>query len=349
MRLTIRLRVAALCAALAVGCVALVLGASFLLIDGFLKDTLEAGAARDISNRLAAQYVLATLGVALLASALGYLIASRALAPVGRMATVAQRVSRERLGERIALDGPQDELRDLADALDAMLDRLQAAVEAQGRFVANASHELRTPLTVLRTEAEVTLEDPDATREDLRHMGEVVIETTDRTAKLLDGLLVLTTAMQGEPRKEKTDLGRLARRALDSTSREAAAAQVTIESHLVPATVTGDPALLERMVANLLENAVRHNRPGGTAYLSMRIEHDRVHLHVVNDGERIPDADVERLTAPFQRLRRTHDGKGAGLGLSIVQAVVDAHGGTLELRARPEGGLDAEVGLPYSA
>lgn len=350
--MTIRLRVALLFAGLAVGCTALVLGASFWLLGGHFDRTLPAVYADALRSQLAGQYLLALGGVALIASGLGWLIAARALAPVARMASVAGRVTRESLGERIALDGPRDELRDLADGLDGMLDRLQEVLEAQGRFVANASHELRTPLTVIRTEAEVTLADPDATVEDLREMGRIVVRTAERTGEMLDGLLVLAVAAQGDLRQEPADLAALGRRVASSSAREAHAAGVDLAADSGNRTpVHGDPALLERMIANLVENAIRHNRPGGTARLV--VDHDELRdvarVRVTNDGEPVPADAVERLTAPFQRMRRTYEHGSAGLGLSIVRAVAEAHGGALTLEPRPAGGLEATVSLPVAA
>jgi signal transduction histidine kinase len=279
----------------------------------------------------------------LIAVGLGWLVATHALAPVQRMADVARRISHERLGERIALEGPKDELHELADGLDAMLDRLQAAVEAQGRFVANASHELRTPLTVMQTELDVTLSDPDATAAELRRMGEVLQESTARTSELLDALLVLASASRGTMRDEPADLGAIGERVAVAAGREARAAGIDLSVAVEPAPVRGDPALLERMVANLVENAIRHNRSGGSARLVV----GPGQVRVTNDGEPIPAEALPRLTEPFERLTRCSQVRGSGLGLSIVQAVAHAHGGAVALAGRPGGGLDATVTLPY--
>jgi hypothetical protein len=227
-----------------------------------------------------------------------------------------------------------------------MLDRLQDAVEGQRRFVANASHELRTPMTVIRTEAEVTLADPDASVEELREMGRVVIETTDRTEALLDGLLVLAVSTRGARRDAPVDLAEAARRVVASARREAAGAGVALDADIGEARVLGDEPLLERLLGNLVENAIRHNGPGGRAWLEVRATGGEAVLRVVNDGPMLADETLERLTEPFERGHRRRQPRGAGLGLSIVRAVADAHGGRLTLAARPEGGLVADVRLP---
>ncbi|HSD81836.1 MAG TPA: histidine kinase dimerization/phospho-acceptor domain-containing protein, partial [Solirubrobacteraceae bacterium] len=262
-RPTVRLRLAALYAALVVATTIVLLGVSWWLMRSHLYRTLPDGEAHDLSARLLTQYAIALAGIALLAGTIGWLVAGRVLAPLRRMTATARRVSEERLDERIGLEGPDDELRELGDTLDAMLDRLQAAVDAQRRFVANASHELRSPLTVIRTEADVTLADPGADVQQLREMGQVVLEATDRTEALLDGLLVLARAQRELRGDRPVDLAGLVRRAAAQVAREASAARVALRVRAEPAVVVGDEPLLERLVANLAENAVRHNEPGG--------------------------------------------------------------------------------------
>ena len=348
-RPTIRLRLTALYAGLLAGSTILLLGMSWFLLKGHLERTLPDLYADDVTSRLLAQYAVAVLGTVLVSIAIGWVVAGRALAPVRRMTATAQRVSQERLDERIALDGPDDELRELAGTIDAMLDRLQAAVDSQRRFVANASHELRSPLTVIRTEAEVTLADPDAGEAELREMGRVVLEATDRTEALLDGLLVLALSQRGVRRHEPVDLAGLAARVARGLRAEAAEAGVRLEVEASRAVVRGDEQLLERLVANLAENAIRHNDRGGFALLRV-CEADGVALvRVSNDGPEIPEEAVGRLAEPFQRLQRSSRRRGSGLGLSIVRAVAEAHGGTLTLRRREGGGLEAEVALPAAA
>jgi signal transduction histidine kinase len=223
-----------------------------------------------------------------------------------------------------------------------LLDRVEAAVERQRRFVANASHELRTPLTVIRTEADVTLADPQATNAELRAMGRVVIEAADRTEQLLDGLLVLASAEHGSRADEPIELAALTRRVAASLRRPAAQAGVALDLQTEPTWVRGDPALLERLVANLLENAIRHS-PGCRARVRVR---PGALVEVSNGGSVIAPDVVGRLSEPFQRLDRGRTDRGAGLGLSIVRAVAEAHGGTLVLEAPRAGGLRARVTLP---
>jgi signal transduction histidine kinase len=272
-------------------------------------------------------------------------VAGRVLSPIRHMTETARRLSGRRLDERIALGGPRDELVELGDTLDAMLDRLQGSVEAQRRFVANASHELRSPLTVIRTEAEVTLGDPDASNEELRAMGEIVLEAADRTEALLSSLMVLARSQQALPRREAVDLAVAARAAEEVTAAEAARRGVSVRLDLAPAPITGDPALIERLVANLVENAVRHNVLGGHVQVTVRAGL----VEVENTGAQIRPEDVRRLAEPFERLHRDTSGPGAGLGLSIVRAVADAHGAGLSLQPRDGGGLVATVAFAPAA
>ena len=224
----------------------------------------------------------------------------------------------------------------------------ERAAEAQRRFVANASHELRTPLTVIRAETEVTLADPDATVEDLRRMGRVTLETSERTEALLDGLLALATTTQAPRRHDPVDLGAVARRVQATAAPEAAAAGVDLRVSTAPAVVHGDEALLERLLANLAENAIRHNSRHGSADLVVTAADGRVVVRAHNDGPVVPAEAIARLAEPFQRLERSTRRRGSGLGLSIVRAVAEAHGGALRLSPRRAGGLDVEVTLPAS-
>ena len=209
------------------------------------------------------QYVLALAAMTALSVLLGWLVAGRALRPLQQITSTARRVSQDTLDERIALEGPRDELKELADTFDAMLERLSGAFASQRRFVANASHELRTPLTVMRTELEVTLADPDATNAELRTMAEAVHDALDRTERLVQSLLTLARSEGAVTRRDPMDLARAARVALEHTARDADAAGLAVTADLHPAPVAGDRSLLERLVANLVENAVVHNRPGG--------------------------------------------------------------------------------------
>jgi signal transduction histidine kinase len=339
---TLRLRLTALYTLLFGTCGALLLLISSWIVHRQVHRTLPPGFDDPALARMDSQLMLALAGTLLIAVALGYFAAGRALAPLRRVTGLAQRVTQERMDERIAMHGPEDELRELADTVDGMLDRLTGAFEGQRRFVANASHELRTPLTVIRAEVEVTLADPDATNADLRHMGEAVLEAADRTEVLLDSLMVLARSQQALPRREPVDLAVAARAAADLTAREAATRGVAVRLDLDPAPVTGDPALIERLVANLVENAVRHNVIGGCVQVKVRPGL----AEVENTGAEIRPDDVRRLAEPFERLHRDTTGPGAGLGLSIVRAVADAHNARLGLQPRAGGGLVATVVFP---
>ena len=341
----IRLRLTLTYAALLAGGTAAVLWASWWLVGNHLARTLPDAARSSVLSSLATDYALAVAGTALIALGLGWLAAGHALAPLRKIARTAQRISQERLDARVRLQGPDDELHQLADAFDAMLDRVQGAVDAQRRFVANASHELRTPLTVIRTEAEVALDDRDASPEELREALRSAVETTERTEALLDGLLLLALSTQGARRDEAVDLRALAGRVLAAGRPEADAAGVHVRPDLRPAHVRGDAALLERLVANLVENAVRHGGAAGAPTVTVHNGGASAVVRVANGGDVIAPEQLRRLTTPFERLDRAR-GDGTGLGLSIVQAVAEAHGGSLALDAPARGGLVAEARLP---
>ena len=276
----------------------------------------------------------------------GWAMAGRVLRPLQRITATAKRVSQDNLDERIALEGPRDELKELADTFDGMLERLSGAFASQRRFVANASHELRTPLTVIRTELDVTLADPHATNADLRAMGETVRDATLATERLIQALLTLARSEGGVTRRDPVDLADCARTAVAQAGAEASARGLDIRPALDPAPVRGDRRLLERLVANLVENAVRHNVDGGTVEVRTASAAGRSTVEVRNDGPAVPPDAVASLLEPFQRLDRSARGDGVGLGLSIVRSVAEAHGGSVELRARPSGGLVARVSLP---
>lgn len=348
--MTVRARLTALYAALFLATGAVLLGVSYWLVADLFAGALPSDATRQALAELRTQYALALAGATLVSVALGWLVAGRVLAPLSRVTAAAKRVSEDRLGERIALEGPHDELRELADTFDGMLDRLSAAFAAQRRFVANASHELRTPLTVIRTEVEVALADEQASVEELRAMGEAVRAATLQCERLIDGLLTLARSESGLlARGDRVDLGAAAAEAVAQVAGEAQALGVRVEVHAAAgaATVAGDAPLVGRLVANLVENGVRHNRRGG--WVRVQVEHDRGRavVRVENSGEVISPATAQRLLEPFQRVTRRADG-GAGLGLSIVRTVAAAHGGQVVLAPRADGGLVATVALPLS-
>jgi signal transduction histidine kinase len=315
---------------------------------GHLGRTLSEDAAAQALSHLAVQYVVALVGGTLVALALGWALAGRVLSPLSTITATARRVSRDRLGERIALSGPADELRELGDTMDEMLDRLADAFSAQERFVANASHELRSPLTEIRTEADVTLADPDASQADLRRMGEAVIAATDRTDALLESLMVLARSQSGALGRRPADLGPIARRALAGVGLEAAARGLQARTALDPAPVLGDGALLGSLAGNLVGNAVRYADAGGVLELATGTQDGAAFLRVANSGPELSAEQAGRLVEPFERGGRHGDASGAGLGLSIVRSVAEAHGGALRIAPRAGGGLVAEVALPRS-
>jgi signal transduction histidine kinase len=296
--------------------------------------------------------MLGVLGLmAVLSLGLGWVVAGRVLRPLQRITATAKRLSERTLHQRIALEGPDDELKELADTFDGMLARLDAAFDAQRRFAANASHELRTPLAISRTEVDVALADPDTPDAELRAMGERVRDATQRSERLIEGLLTLARSEQQLRRREPADLADAAAQAVEQARREGGAAGLRVLTGLRPAPVEGDPALLERMVANLVENAVRHNQPDGWLEVTTGISDGRAFVQVANGGRDVPADQVEGLFEPFRRLhgRVASPTRGAGLGLSIVRSVAGAHGGHAHAGALPDGGLEVTVRLPVRA
>lgn len=276
-----------------------------------------------------------------------WLLAGRMLRPLNTITGTAKRLSGSTLHERINLRGPRDELQDLADTFDDMLGRLDAAFTAQKEFVANASHELRTPLTIIRTEIDVALSDPDPSPAELAEMGEAVADAVDRSEKLIDGLLLLASA-ESAPAQADLDLAELAENEVDLSSAEADSLGLRLELDLQRAPVKGERALLERLVGNLVENAIRHNQPEGWFSVKTRLSRDQAILEVANSGAVVPSEEVDRLFERFYRPDRSRSRKtgGFGLGLSIVKSVAGAHGGTVTLEALREGGLRVTVALP---
>ena len=293
-------------------------------------------------------YSLAGLGVTtLLAGGLGWAVGRRVLRPLRAITDAARAASQENLDQRLALAGPADELKELADTFDAMLARLDAAFASQRRFVANASHELRTPLTEMRALIDVTMAKPTRSVAQLESVIAGVRAAVDKSAELIEALLTLARSDRGLDVTEMVDLPTAVEDAADLLQPVAAAAQVSIETTLGDARATGDRILIERLVVNLLDNAVRYNVPGGWVRASTAQDADGIRLSVANSGQPIPAGQVAELFEPFRRLdSRTGTSTGSGLGLSIVRSVVTAHGGNVCATARPEGGLAIEVALP---
>jgi signal transduction histidine kinase len=298
-------------------------------------------------DRLQDAYILALAVAAVLSATLGWLLAGRALRPLSEITATARRVSQENLHERIALTGPDDELKELADTFDTMLARLDAAFESQRSFIASASHELRTPLSIIRTEVDVALQSRDVGQEKLVAMAEVVRRASQRSERLLDALLTLARSDRGDLHRAPIDLAELARTALAEVADEALKRDLRVDAELATAPTVGDGALLERLVANLVQNAVRHNLPGGWVAVSTEAHDGRAVVVVANGGPAIEPAELNSLTTPFRRrgVQRTGGAGGSGLGLSIVDSVARAHDGNLRLAA-PGEGLIATVDLP---
>ncbi|MFI7073138.1 sensor histidine kinase [Micromonospora sp. WMMD754] len=328
-------------------------GTTVVLTDG---RTLNAGQWQrqlvDAASReLLVKGLLALLAVGVVGVAGAYLVAGRALRPLHQVTATARRLGETTLDERIGWSGADDEVAELAETFDAMLDRITAAFEAQKRFVANASHELRTPLAVMRTEIDVTLSDDDADLAEYRRMAGVVREASERANGLVDALLVLarSEAQTGRrlARRAESDLAVGAANALSAVAREVERIGLRVQTSLRPAPVVGDPGLLDRLAGNLVENAVRYNHLHGRMWVRTGTDGQRSWLVVGNTGFEVAPAEVPGLFEPFRRGGQERTGaRGSGLGLSIVRAVCDAHGGTVTAVAQSGGGLEVTVTLP---
>ena len=318
-----------------------------MLTFGAFQDQLREDAlARVLRQGLLALVLLGVVGVAV-----AYYLAGRVLRPLQDITAAARRLSVEGLDARIELAGPEDELKQLADTFDDMLGRLEAAFEAQRRFVADASHELRTPLAVMRTEVDVALADPDASAEELRAAAQVVRDATMRADRLVDSLLLLAQAerMPGPALHEQVELPDVAAQALSAVRAEVEQRELQVATSYGAGSVLGDRGLLERLAGNLVENAVRHNVPGGWVRVDTGTVEGRARIEVSNSGAVIDTGEVAGLFEPFRRHGTARTARrGAGLGLAIVRAVAELHGGTARASARPDGGLTVTVDLPRS-
>jgi signal transduction histidine kinase len=301
-----------------------------------------------VLHELLSRSAIALALTAVLAIALGWIVAGRALRPLRTITAAARQISAASLGERLALGGPDDELKELGDTFDGLLGRLEASFRAQRQFIANASHELRTPLARQRVISQVALADPGATIETLRAAHERVLASGAQQQQLIDALLTLARGQADLDKREPFDLAAVAGQVLAARRSEAEHRNLTLHAALDPASAAGSPRLAERLTANLVDNALRHNVPGGRVDVSTRTAQSSAVLSVANTGPAIPAAAVRRLFQPFQRLGtdRTYRGEGLGLGLSIVQAIADAHGASIAARPQPGGGLLVEVAFP---
>jgi signal transduction histidine kinase len=300
-------------------------------------------------HRLLIESGIALALMAVVSIALGWWVAGRVLRPLRAMTLAARQISEESLDERLAVNGPADEMKDLGDTIDGLLARLETAFEAQRRFVANASHELRTPLAMMRTSLDVAMGKPSPVPAEVTVLAGKLEEGLDQADKLLEGLLLLARAQQGGVGETtEASLRGLVAAALDADRAEILRQGLVVEDGTVEGDVTGNETLLARLVANVVDNAVRHNVPGGRVNISNDFDGARARLVVESDGEVIPQEQAKHLGEPFYRLgaERVANNDGTGLGLSIVRAITAGHGGTLQLEARPEGGLRVVVELP---
>jgi signal transduction histidine kinase len=306
---------------------------------------LAADVNRSDLHQLLVWSVVALAVMAVASVALGWLLAGRVLRPLQVITAAARQLSASSLHERLALDGPNDELRELGDTFDGLLDRLEGSFAAQRQFVANASHELRTPLTLERAILEVTLADPDATAASLRAACERVLAIGEQQERTIGALLTLARSERGVEHHVPLQLDELAGKIIDERRDEVARRGLRLDRELQRAPITGDRALVERLIANLLDNAIQHNIPGGWLSVASSLDAGEALLAVANSGPMVAPEQLASLLRPFQRLgvdRTDHDG-GHGLGLSIVDAITTAHEAKLAVHAHPAGGLRVEV------
>ena len=295
-------------------------------------------------HQLIVDSAIALAAMAVLSVWLGWVIAGRALRPLRTITETAREISASNLHRRLDLKGPDDELKQLGTTVDGLLGRLETSFEAQRQFVANASHELRTPLTLERTLLELALTDPKASIDSYRHTCEQLLAVGEQQERLIEALLTLSGSQRGLDSRQPVDLAAI-------TAAAAAAAdqgRLTLDTSIQPASTTGNARLVERLVANLLDNAVSHNIDGGDITLATETRNGDAVLTIRNTGLSVPASELDRIFQPFQRLEpaRTSNSRGLGLGLSIVQAIADAHHATIAAEALVEGGLEIEVRFP---
>jgi signal transduction histidine kinase len=308
---------------------------------------LQAQQAADL-HQLLIQSAVALAIMAVISIGLGWLVAARVLRPIRTMTATTRQISERSLHERLALDGPGDELKDLGDTIDALLARLEGAFDSQRRFVANASHELRTPVMFTQTLLQVALADPDLTLDSLKAACQEAVDAGKEQAQLIDALLTLARSQRGLDHREPFDLAAIARDALDSGYEAASAKAITVASTLDPGQVLGDPRLTRTLIVNLIDNAIRYNHRGGSVEVVTATRAGHPLLRVTNTGPPVSPDEIDRLLQPFQRLegQRGNHRDGLGLGLSIVSAIAAAHDAPLSVRARPCGGLAIELTFP---
>jgi signal transduction histidine kinase len=357
---SVRLRLTALYGSLFLVSGAGLLAITYLLVRGAATTTTATTRTPGGPGLIATQHSLdlhqqlVQSGIALaimtiVSAALGWLVAGRVLRPLRAMTLATRRISEDNLHDRLALRGPADELKELADTIDGLLERLQAAFESQRRFVANASHELRTPLAMMRTTLDVAVAKPAGVPPQLQALDANLRQDLDHADRLLEGFLMLARAQHGTVTDQTSvALQRIVDAALAARSDAITDKQIEVQTVLAPVRVIGSEMLLERMVENVIENAVRHNQPNGFINVVCEIHNGAARLIVESGGAVLDERSVAQLAQPFRRLgvERTHSENGVGLGLSIVAVVAAAHGGALELHARSRGGLRVQITVP---
>ncbi len=356
-RPTVRARLALLLAAMVVLTGVVLLTASFLLVTVSVDNTVfNPGTPGDLQMRttehgprlarLLVEYNVMLAVLVAIACGLAWLVAGRMLRPLRQITDTAQRITGDDLHQRLALDGPADELTELADTFDAMLARLEAAFTGQQLFAANAAHELRTPLAVMRAELDLLLVGPEPSPAEVRDTATRLRRTVLSSERLLERLLILTRGMLAPGEREPVPLDQITGQALAAAAETTRAQGLTIHPGLEVARAYGDPSLLGEVASNLIGNAVKYNCPDGWITADTRTDGDLVILEISNSGQRIADADLDGLLEPFRRAGQQRTGSSSGLGLSIVRAIVTAHDGELGLRALADGGLAVRVSLP---
>ena len=365
-RPTVRLRLTALYGGLFLASGGVLLAITYLLVAGFPGEFVgHRPAGAPLGNPhdpfvIAAQLSAAQLHVLLVRSCialaimavislgLGWLVAGRVLRPLRVITAATKMISEDNLRDRLALRGPDDEIKDLADTIDGLLTRLDAAFDAQRAFVANASHELRTPLTLSQALLQMRLRDPRTTAEEFRSTCEELLAAGQHQERLIEALLVLARSQRGLDHQQPIDLAAIAIHTAEEHQPRANTHGIRLEVRADPASIYGDASLIERLVTNLVENAVRYNTTGGHIQLLIDSQNAHTNLQVTNTGPVIPEDQVARLLQPFQRSSpsRVGDPDGLGLGLSIVTAIAHAHHATLAARAQPHGGLDICIRFP---
>ena len=347
---TLRLQLALLYAGAFVALAAALLAVSGLLVRSGSVSVSGSSSSQNafIGRHFDVGPALVFAGTVLVALALGWLIAGRFLRPLRTITATARDISASNLSRRLSITGRDDEFTELGDTLDDLFARLEASFRAQRHFVANASHELRTPLTAERTLLQVALADPDSTVQTLRSTCHQLLALGEQQERLIEALLTLASSDRGIDQWQPFDVAEFAAKAMTDHRQEADSRGIRVDASFNPAPATGDPSLADSLVANLVDNAIRHNLDSGRVELSTATTGQQATLRISNTGAVIPPGEVDRLFQPFQRLGTERIGldTGHGLGLAIVRAIAGVHGATLTANARPEGGLDIQVRFP---